>query len=173
MKFLLKVLLSTIFLTLVYQANATHNRAGEITYVQTGPLTILMTATTYTKTSSFSADRDSIEIFWGDGTSEFVQRVNGNGVPLGNDVKLNKYVKEHTYPGRATYVIGFADPNRVANILNVNYPNSVEVEFFLSTTFTLLDPQFQGSNSSAILLQPPVDIACANKVFIGDSVTDI
>ncbi|MEM9548497.1 MAG: gliding motility-associated C-terminal domain-containing protein [Bacteroidota bacterium] len=149
-----------------YHVNATHNRAGEITYVQTGPLTIFMTVTTYTKTSSLSADRDSIEIFWGDGTSEFIQRSNGNGQPLGGDVKLNLYQKEHTYPGRATYTIGFTDPNRVANILNVNFPNSVEVEFFLSTTFTLLDPQFQGTNNSAVLLQQPVDIACANKVFI-------
>lgn len=166
MKFMIKYISTVVLLVLALQVNATHNRAGEITYVQTGPLTILMTVTTYTKTSSLSADRDSIEIFWGDGTSEFVQRSNGNGQPLGNDVKLNKYIKEHTYPGRATYTIGFTDPNRVANILNVNYPNSVEVEFFLSTTLTLLDPQFQGTNNSAILLQAPVDIACANKVFV-------
>lgn len=158
--------MSALLIVLTYNVNATHNRAGEITYVQTGPLTIEMTVTTYTKTSSIQADRDSIELFWGDGTSEFVQRSNGKGVPLGNDVKLNTYISEHTYPGRATYTIGFTDPNRVTNILNVNYPNSVEVEFFLSTTFTLLDPQFQGSNSSAILLQPPVDIACANKIFV-------
>ncbi len=125
-----------------------------------------MTVTTYTKTSSISADRDSIEIFWGDATSQIVKRTNGNGQQLPNDVKVNKYVAEHTYPGRATYTMGFADPNRVANILNVNYPNSVDVEFFLSTTFTLLDPQFQGTNSSAILLQPPVDIACVNKQYI-------
>ena len=163
---MIKRLLSVLgFLFIVVVANATHNRAGEITYVQTGPLTIMMTVTSYTKTSSVSADRDSIEIFWGDGSSEFVSRTNGNGEPLANDVKLNLYQKEHTYPGRATYTIGFADPNRVANILNVNYPNSVEVEFFLSTTFTLLDPQFQGTNSSAILLQPPLDRACANKIF--------
>lgn len=166
MKHILKYLLLTLFTGLTLHVNGTHNRAGEITYVQTGPLTIMMTATTYTKTSSLQADRDSIEVFWGDGTSEFIQRTNGKGTPLGNDVKLNTYSKEHTYPGRATYTIGFADPNRVANILNVNYPNSVEVEFFLSTTFTFLDPQFQGTNSSAILLQPPIDIACANKVFI-------
>ncbi len=160
-----RLLFVSVFLIVAIVAKATHNRAGEITYVQTGPLTIIMTVTSYTKTSSASADRDSIEIFWGDGTSEFVQRSNGSGEPLANDVKLNLYKKEHTYPGRATYTIGFADPNRVANILNVNYPNSVDVEFFLSTTFTLLDPQFQGTNSSAILLQPPLDRACANKIF--------
>lgn len=161
-----KILFILVLLFVVGQTYATHNRAGEITYVQTGPLTIEMTVTTYTKTSSISADRDSIEIFWGDGTSEYVVRSNGNGVSLGNDVKLNTYEKSHIYPGRATYTIGFEDPNRVANILNVNYPNSLEVEFFLSTTFTFLDPQFQGTNSSAILLQPPIDQACANKIFI-------
>lgn len=161
-----KILILLTMIMASLQADATHNRAGEITYEQIGPLTIRMTVTTYTKTSSISADRDSIEIFWGDGSSEYVARTNGNGQNLGNDVKLNKYVEDHTYPGRATYTIGFADPNRVSNILNVNYPNSVEVEFFLSTTLTLLDPQFQGANSSAILLQPPLDRACANKVFI-------
>lgn len=161
-----KVISILVLVFLVYQTYATHNRAGEITYVQTGPLSIEMTVTTYTKTSSISADRDSIEIFWGDGTNEFVLRSNGNGVPLGNDVKVNKYTKSHIYPGRATYTIGFNDPNRVGNILNVNYPNSIDVEFFLSTTFTLLDPQFQGSNSSAILLQPPIDQACTNKIFV-------
>lgn len=159
-----KHILLFIILSIAISANATHNRAGEITYVQTGPLTIDIIVTTYTKTSSLSADRDSIEILWGDNTSEYIYRI-GNGTPIGNDVKVNKYTRKHTYPGRATYTIGFADPNRVSNILNVNYPNSVDVEFFLSTTFTFLDPQFQGSNSSAILLQPPVDIACANKIY--------
>lgn len=144
---------------------ATHNRAGEITYEQIGPLTIRMTITTYTKTSSQSADRDSLEVYWGDGTNEFVKRSNGEGEALENDVKVNYYIKEHTYPGRGTYTIGFTDPNRVANILNVNWPNSVEVPFYLSTTFTFLDAQFQGSNNSAILLQAPIDIACAGKRF--------
>lgn len=161
-----KIIPCLILMLSAVMLHATHNRAGEITYVQTGPLSIMVTVTTYTKTSSISADRDSIEVSWGDGTFEFVRRTNGQGQPLGNDVKINTYTKEHTYPGRATYTIGFLDPNRVANILNVNYPNSVEVEFFLSTTFTFLDPQFQGTNSSAILLQPPLDRACANKVFV-------
>ncbi len=144
-------------------AMATHNRAGEITYEQISDLTIRMTVTTYTKTSSSTADRDSLEIFWGDGTSQFVQR--SSEVPLPNDVKVNKYIQTHTYPGRSTYTIFFEDPNRVSNILNVNPPNSVEVPFFLYTTFTFLDPQFQGTNSSAILLQAPLDVACVGQRF--------
>lgn len=154
-----------LFILSAVVSHATHNRAGEITYEQVGPLTIRMTITTYTKTSSQAADRDSLRVFWGDGSDEYVLRSNGTGQPLENDVKVNYYIKEHTYPGRGTYTIGFTDPNRVANILNVNWPNSVEVEFYLSTTFTFLDPQFQGTNSSAILLQAPIDQACVGKVF--------
>ncbi len=146
----------------------THNRAGDITYVQTGPLTIEMTITTYTRASSTSADRDSLEFFWGDGTSQFVKRTNGNGkgVNIGQDIRLNIYKLSHTYPGRSTYTMGFEDPNRVGGILNVNWPNSIDIKFFLSTTITFLDPQFDGTNSSAQLLQPPLDIACVGKRFV-------
>ena len=89
---------------------ATHNRAGEITVRQTGDLTVEVTVTTYTKTSSTQADRDSVEVFWGDGSSEYVFRINGEGEPLSNNRKLNYYVASHTYPGRATYTISMMDP---------------------------------------------------------------
>ncbi len=146
---------------------ATHNRSGEITYKQTGPLTILATITTYTKASSTSADRDSLTLNWGDGESEIVARSNGNGeIILGEDIKVNYYTAEHTYPGRATFTLSFEDPNRVDNIVNVNFPNSVDVPFFVSTTFTLINTQFQGFNNSVVLLQPPIDFACANQKFI-------
>ena len=148
-------------------ALATHNRAGEITYEQVGPLTIRATITTYTKASSLDADRDSLTLFWGDGQSELVARTNSPGelVP-GEDLKINFYTAEHTYPGRATYTMYFTDPNRVNNIQNVNFPNSVEVPFYVQTTFTFLNPQFQGLNSSVQLLQAPIDFACVGERFI-------
>ena len=145
---------------------ATHNRAGEITYVQIGDLTIRATITTYTKTSSIPADRDSLDLYWGDGTFTRVARSNGNGFPLDNDVKLNFYTAEHTYPGRATYTLSMMDPNRNGGILNVNPPNSESVPFYLETTFTFLNPQFQGTNNSPVLLQPPLDFGCVGKRFI-------
>ena len=157
------VLLAVLFTITLY---ATHNRAGEITYQQIGPLTIRMTVTTYTKESSTSADRDSLKVFWGDGLSQWVRRSNGEGQSLENDVKLNLYTAEHTYPGRSSYTLSFLDPNRSGNIVNINFPKSDDVEFFLSTRFTLLDIQFQGPNSSAQLLQPPIDIACVGQPFI-------
>jgi hypothetical protein len=84
-----------------------------------------MTITTYTKASSAGADRDSVPVIWGDGQTQYVYRINGpllKGELLPNDTKKNKYVAEHTYPGVGTYTISMTDPNRVGNILNLNYP---------------------------------------------------
>ncbi len=158
-----------LFFLLIYAWNlsATHNRAGEITYKQIGPLTIEATITTYTKASSTSADRDSLTINWGDGTSTLLDRDNGNGdIITGQDIKINYYRGTHTYASRASYTLSFQDPNRVSNILNVNYPNSVEIPFYLETTFTLLNAQFEGLNNSVLLLQPPLDFACLGQRFI-------
>ncbi len=145
---------------------ATHNRAGEITIKQTGDLTIEVTVTTYTKTSSTQADRDSVRVFWGDGSSEFIYRSNGDGTPLSNNRKLNKYIASHTYPGRATYTISMMDPNRNGGILNVNPPNSEGVPFYIEATYTFLNPQFQGYNNTAVLLQEPIDFGCVGQKFI-------
>lgn len=168
MKFI-KFILSVLFALSYCFAFATHNRAGEITYTQIGPLKIRMTVTTYTKASSTGADRDTVPVTWGDGQTEYVARANGpflKGEILPNDTKKNLYVAEHTYPGVGTYTITMTDPNRVGNILNLNFPNSIGVQFHLSTTFTLLNPNIQGYNNSAILLQPPIDFGCIGKKFV-------
>ncbi len=157
------MMLMTVFAG--YELSATHNRAGEITYEQIGPLTIRATITTYTRTASFGADRDSLEMVWGDGVIESIRRSNGNGEELPNDIKVNYYTAEHTYPTRGTYTMSMTDPNRIAGILNIDFPNSVNIQFYLATTFTLLDPRFQGRNNSAILLQPPIDYACIGQIF--------
>ncbi|MEM6964695.1 MAG: gliding motility-associated C-terminal domain-containing protein [Bacteroidota bacterium] len=154
-------------------AQATHNRAGEITYVidSTDFLTIIATITTYTKASSIPADRDSLEICWGYDIDfvpvcEWVQRSNGNGELLPNDVKKNLYTASHKYPGVGHYVLSMTDPNRNGGIKNVNPPSSDNVPFHLSTTATIFNPLFQGFNNSPILLQPPIDIACIGQPFI-------
>ena len=161
-------IISVLLLILVSATTgyATHNRAGEITVEQIGPLTIRATITTYTKTSSVEADRDSLTIRWGDGSETRVGRSNGNGngVPLDNDIKFNIYVAEHTYSGQATYTISMQDPNRNAGILNIG--NSVQVPFYIETTFTMLNPQFQAFNNSPLLLQPPIDIGFVGQVFV-------
>ena len=165
--FSLRLLLVGIFMLSLSTLEATHNRAGEITYKQIGPLTFEVTVTTYTKASSVPADRDSLEFCWGDGSCQFVGRTNGNGqgVILGNDIKLNTYTATHTYPGRATYTISMTDPNRNGGILNVNPPNSDQIQFHLETELTILNGQFQGQNNSPILLEPPIDVGYVNQPF--------
>ena len=165
-KHLNTIIVLGIFLCVGLQLSATHNRAGEITYEQIGELTIRATIITYTRTSSFGADRDSLEISWGDDQLQWIERTNGTGEELPNDIKRNEYVAEHTYPTRGTFKLSTTDPNRIAGILNIDFPNSVNIQFYLETTFTLLDPRFQGINNSAQLLQPPIDFACIGQVFV-------
>ncbi len=165
------LLLSLLFGLGGMQLHATHNRAGEIRVEQIDDctsLTIRATITTYTDIRSVNADRDTLELCWGDGTCTRIRRSNGalgNGEPIGNFIKKNLYIAEHTYPGRATYNLTMTDPNRVSDILNVNFPNSVNVPFHVATTYTFLNPQFQGCNSTPILLQPPIDIGCVGQPF--------
>ena len=146
---------------------ATHNRAGEIHIEQIGPLTIRATIITWTRTLSFSADRDTLTICWGDGNCEQVVRSNGggNGVVLNDQVKYNTYVATHTFAGPARYRISMTDPNRNAGIINVNPPQSENVPFHIETIYTFLDPQFGGTNTTPYLLQAPIDNACVGQPF--------
>lgn len=164
------VMLLVLGLFCANHVSATHNRAGEIRLRQVGPcnsLTLEATIVTWTKASSISADRDTLFICWGDGVCEAVLRTNGGGggVILGNDVKYNTYVGTHTYAGPSTYKISMTDPNRNGGILNVNWPSSDNVPFHIETTYTFQDPQFGGCNSTPVLNQPPIDIACVGEPF--------
>ena len=151
------------------QLFGTHNRAGEIRIEQVGDctesLTVRAIIVTYTKASRVDVDRDSLTICWGDGSCMLVSRDNQPGEILENDTKRNVYSALHTYAARGTYSISMTDPNRNGGILNVNPPNSEQIKFTIQTTYTFLNPQFQGCNDTPKLLQPPIDIACVGKVF--------
>jgi gliding motility-associated-like protein len=169
-KFLIPLFIFLISFSIV--GNATHNRAGDITIRQIGPLEVIATVVIYSRNCPQCADRDSIDIDWGDGVITTLARSNGpfvngnrNGESLGNELKKNIYTGRHVYGGRRTYRIGVSDPNRVANILNVDPPNSVYIPFYLETIYTFLNPQFQGNNSTPILLQDPIDYACVGQPF--------
>lgn len=161
------LLIMALMLAFSLIAEATHNRAGEITFKQLNDLTFEVTITTYTKESSIQADRDSLELFWGDGTSQWIGRNNGGGggVSLGNDIKKNIYSGIHTYPGGGTYTLSMTDPNRNGGILNVNFPYSDQVPFHLETVLTILNPFFSGYNTSPILTNPPIDDGCINQKY--------
>lgn len=146
--------------------SATHNRAGEIVVRQVGQcgtsLTVEATIVTYTESAS-EADRDTLTICWDDGTCDRVLRT--NILPLEDGIQRNFYTIEHTYSGFGTYFISMTDPNRVANILNVNFPNSVNIPFSIYTIFTLSNPTIGGCNASPRLETPPLDDACVGEVW--------
>lgn len=148
---------------------ATHNRSGEMTYRQIGPNDIELTITTYTKVSppSDQADRNELNVDWGDGTPT-EQLIRTARTMIFNDIQENVYVGVHSYPGATTtapYVISMQDPNRNDRILNINNGNSIGVAFFLQTEVFLFNAAFFGYNSSPILLEKPVDFGVVGEIF--------
>jgi gliding motility-associated-like protein len=160
-------------------ANATHNRAGEILYRSVpgdNPFLFEITVITYTKTggASNSADRCSLEVNFGDGTSDTVNRSNGllgvtcdPGVGIGEDIpgiseiQFNKYVVLHEFPGAGTYTVSMEDPMRNEGVQNI--PNSGNVPFYIESKITI--DVNSGGNSAPQLTNPPIDNACLGLVF--------
>src|SRR5210317_1676222 len=111
--------------------HATHNRAGEITLTQLDDLTYEITITTFTYTLS-QADRNRLEVQWGDNTFSYADRKSITRLP--NFYQQNVYITQHTFPGPGTYEIVVQDPNRNLGVKNI--PNSVNVIFSIKTTIT-------------------------------------
>lgn len=156
-------LLIGLFSMVCYGGNTiiTHNRAGEITYKQISELKYEVTVITYTCTGPLQvADRPQLEVKWGDGTLTVVARIEEIFLP--NYYKRNKYVHQHTYPGPGSYEIVVEDPNRNRDVSNI--PNSVNVVFSIKTVL-MINPSI-GYNSTPVLLNPPVDKAALNHIFI-------
>jgi gliding motility-associated-like protein len=139
--------------------SATHNRAGEITLTRIDELTYEITITTFTYTLS-QADRDRLEVQWGDNTFSYADRV--DLVRLPHYYQKNTYITQHTFPGPGVYEIVVQDPNRNDGVKNI--PNSVNVIFSIKTTI-LINPDI-GDNSTPILLNPPIDRAAFGQIFI-------
>lgn len=153
---------------------ATHQRAGEITYRQISGLTYEVTITTYTFAPS-AADRCELTINWGDGQSSVLPRSNGpsgqtpagifcehTGENISVEIRLNIYKGIHTYAAASTYRIWLEDPNRNLGIQNI--PNSVDVPLYIETLL-VINP-FLGSNSSPVLLLPPIDNGCVGLPYL-------
>jgi gliding motility-associated-like protein len=150
-----------------FLAKATHYRAGEITYRQISLLTYEITAITYTDYTKRPADRQEIDIFFGDGKSKTVPRVNGEGEIIStsafNPIKKNIYRTIHTYSGPGNYIISLTDPNRVDGIRNVNFGNSVNIPFYVESYLRIASGF--GFNQSPELKLPPIDNGCRMRTF--------
>lgn len=160
------LLLATISLVLLgFSAQATHNRAGEITFEHIDGFTYEITLTTYTDPES-PPDRPSLKVNWGDGSSSEIQRnrVDKNiGEENQHPVQRNVYIGRHTFRGPGTYTLRMRDQNRVKDIINMT--GSVNTAFYVESKINVL-PQGLGYNNSPKLLQPPIDYAQTNEIFV-------
>ncbi|MCS6934661.1 MAG: gliding motility-associated C-terminal domain-containing protein [Chitinophagales bacterium] len=152
------------------KAHATHYRAGEIIYERIANLTYRCSVITYTTVGS-PADKPYVVIKWGDNTEDTINRINGNGEVVGNDIQKNIFVGTHTYSGvppapNNFRVISVMDPNRINGINNIDNGNSINVPFYVEDTlFFPNDIPNIGFNSSPILYNMPIDYANVNEIF--------
>lgn len=149
---------------------ATHNRAGEITYVSQGGYTYEVTVVTYTNSIS-NIDRCELTINWGDNNTSVLPRTNGqsincspahDGEAITSSIQKNVYKGTHTFPSPGYYTMFVQDLNRNSGVVNI--PNSVQVPFYVSTTL-LVNPAI-GPNNSPLLLNPPIDEGCVHRTFV-------
>jgi gliding motility-associated-like protein len=141
---------------------ASHNQAGEIIFEQLGNRSVKITLITYTKVSS-QINRDSVIIKWGDNQEELVLMDENYPKLVGNfdDTQISKYTATHTYGGAGNFTVSFEDPYRNAGIRNI--VNSAQVFLTLQTTISI--SPFLGNNVSPVLLNPPLDKACIQRIF--------
>lgn len=170
----MKKLLILILIFGAFSARATHNRAGEITYRHLGGLSFEITVITYTDPTKVAADRCELEINFGDGDIDTVNRANDNGpctqsiscdcqgeILIAGLIKKNVYITTHTYRGPGTYQITMEDPNRVEGIQNM--AQSVNEPFYLKTELVI--SPVVGYNNSATLEFPPLDNGCIGQPY--------
>jgi gliding motility-associated-like protein len=182
-----------LFLGSFLISNATHNRAGEISYKRIAPFTktvggitvqnyrYLITVIKYTDDGPGIADRCVDTVYFGDGDRGVAPRVNGstgscgcgnlNNTPIGCGVVIindaNYKVKMNIYTIEHTY----AGPGNYLirsfdpnrNQGVQNIPNSVNLPFYIESL--LIINSFSGANSSPVFSFPPVDKACIGECF--------
>ena len=139
----------------------THNRAGEIIYKRITGHQFEITIVTFTEINNNNADRDTLELFFGDGHSRKVIRTKKQAAYNGHtNIQRNEYKTTYTYPGPGQYKLSMIDPNRNGGIINI--PNSIERKFYIESFINI---SLSASNNSVILTRDPIAFACNNSPF--------
>lgn len=156
---------SLSLLSLIHEVKATHIRAGEITaeLISCQNLTYKFTLVGYTDLTSDVLFGGGIMNF-GDGTTyeKFTPGSPDVYEDLGDEIALNIFYVDHTFPGPGIYTISYREFNRNPDIINMD--NSVNTPFYVETVI-IVDP-FLGCNNTPILLNPPIDDACIGVTFL-------
>ena len=147
---------------------------GEITYKQIAEFQIEVNVIIYYSGGTTNHyQRDTLEINWGDGNISSIIRINGedidnNGVPDGDSIS-NLYSKNiyrgiHEYNNNDEFLVSTTISNRSGGILNINFPNSENVLYYIEANIQVID-DFE-NNHSPILLEAPIDFAIVNQPFV-------
>jgi len=142
---------------------ATHNRAGEITYRHINGLTYEITVNIFSDPTSPAFQRQEIVMNWGDNTGLDSVRQTIVFPKITDKIQKRAWVVQHTFPGPGNYVISVTDPNRNGGVDNID--NSSGVPFYISSLLRI-SPLGSLRNNSPVLLNDPIDNACAGQIFV-------
>ncbi|RMG22445.1 MAG: hypothetical protein D6730_16510, partial [Bacteroidetes bacterium] len=175
-----------LMMLVCWGARASHNLAGQITAVYLGNNRFEITLTTYTDPAPAGVDRCSANIeIWSVGPNpiridiiEDIPRSNGTidtspppecpltnpltGVPIYGTVKKNIYVTEYTFTGPGKYQLRYYDVARRDDVINMTEPG--KLAFYVETEIDFPNP-ILGTNNTPVLLNDPLDEACAGKLW--------
>ncbi|MEM6629599.1 MAG: gliding motility-associated C-terminal domain-containing protein [Bacteroidota bacterium] len=167
------------------QIHATHNLAGEIVARRIDGTRYELTLTTYTDPAPAGVDRCSADIeIWSTGVNpqlidviRLIPRANGpidrsppsdceitsprEGVPIYRTVKQNIYIAEYTFDF-GKFELRYFDVARREDIINISKPG--EQAFYVTTILDIPNP-ILGNNNTPVLLNTPLDEACAGKIW--------
>ncbi len=100
---------------------------------------------------------------WGDNTGLDSVRQTIVFPKLTDNIQKRAWVVQHTFPGPGSYTISVTDPNRNGGVDNID--NSTGVPFYIRSLLRI-SPLGNLNNNSPILLNDPIDNACAGQIFV-------
>lgn len=157
MKLIVRNLLLFLMVMASLQVMASHYRAGEITYEQISGRLYRVKVITYTDPNSpANAFTTSVVLVWGDGKSQDVNRAVFSSISP--TVQQNIYVAEHQYSTDGAFLVSVTDPNRVANIVNINGGVSDGIPFYVESLIKISSSA--SGNTSPQLRTLPVFDGC-------------
>ena len=150
-------ILLIVFLTIAFFVKADHYYGGYITYEHINGYKYKVTVITYANNSKEKSDRDSIQVIWGDGTKEFIQRVNNSGIgdTVFNEIKKNIYEGFHEYSDFGNYQLVFVDKYRPHGVKNIQEEKSQNTLLYIDAIVPVEDSLFFCKNNAPLFLTEP------------------
>lgn len=142
---------------LTFTSKADHYYGGYITYTHLGGYRYEVTVVTYADNDKVNSDRDSIDVIWGDGAKEYIQRINnlGNGETVFPGIKKNIYQGIHTYAEFGNYQLVFIDDFRPLDVDNIAQGKSGSTLLYFDAIIPVDDTaKFCFNNAPRFLTEP-------------------